>query len=299
MQRRRRVLPLFQAVARSGATAPVPHSAREWADIVAPDLRGARRPTMVGRMTEDSTPTMPRAKTLARTERRKPGPKAERAAAPPPRDPGLTHAERLRSELADDIVCGRLSPGTALDETSLAARFGVSRTPVREALRELAAAGLVVHRAHRGAVVTALTEDRLKEMFVVMAELEALAAGACAVAMSPSERQRLVDIHDHAESLVRRGDLLGYTDANDQFHGFLYEASHNSFLAETALSVRRRVSAFRRAQFRTLGRLTLSHEEHDRVVQAILRGDREAATREMRSHLESVRHSFIVFHDGL
>lgn len=219
--------------------------------------------------------------------------------SPAEREVALTRAERLRAELADDIVCGRLAPGTALDETSLANRFGVSRTPVREALRELAAAGLIVHRAHRGAIVTALTEDRLKEMFVVMAELEALAAGLCAVAMTPAERQNLIDLHDEAEDLVRRGDLVGYTDSNEQFHAALYVGSHNSFLAETTLSVRRRVSAFRRAQFRSLGRLKLSHEEHDRVVQAILRGDREAAQREMHQHLETVRDSFIVFHDGL
>lgn len=237
-----------------------------------------------------------------RAPRRKPGgaeAERKRSALAARREDGRTHAERLRAELADDIVCGRIEPGTALDETSLAARFGVSRTPVREALRELAAAGLVVHRAHRGAVVTALTEESLREMFVVMAELEALAAGACAISMTPQERQELVDIHDLAEELVRNGDMAGYTDVNDRFHAFLYAGSHNSFLAETALSVRRRVSAFRRAQFRTLGRLTLSHEEHDRVVQAILRGDREAAAREMRNHLDSVRDSFIVFHDGL
>lgn len=220
-------------------------------------------------------------------------------ASPAEREVALTRAERLRAELADDIVCGRLAPGTALDETTLANRFGVSRTPVREALRELAAAGLIVHRAHRGAIVTALTEDRLKEMFVVMAELEALAAGLCAIAMTPAERQSLIDLHDEAEDLVRRGDLVGYTDANEQFHAALYVGSHNSFLAETTLSVRRRVSAFRRAQFRSLGRLKLSHEEHDRVVQAILRGDREGAQREMHQHLETVRDSFIVFHDGL
>ncbi|MEJ1161625.1 GntR family transcriptional regulator [Prosthecomicrobium sp. N25] len=236
---------------------------------------------------------------MERPEDRRPAPAAPRHVVRQPGQSGLTHAERLRAELADDIVCGRLQPGTALDETTLAARFGVSRTPVREALRELAASGLVVHRAHRGAVVTALTEDRLTEMFVVMAELEALAAGFCAIVMTPAERRELMGIQEEAEALVRAGDLAGYTDANDRFHAFLYIASHNEFLAETALSVRRRVSAFRRAQFRTLGRLQLSHQEHDRVVQAILRGDRDGASRDMRNHLDSVRQSFMVFHDGL
>lgn len=212
---------------------------------------------------------------------------------------GQTHAERLRAELADDIVYGRLAPGTALDETSLAARFGVSRTPVREALRELAASGLVVHKAHRGAVVTEPSEGKLKEMFAVMAQLEGFAAGLCAVEMTPGERTRLVQIHAEALDLVQRGDLDGYTAANDTFHDFLYEASHNAFLADLCFSVRRRVSAFRRAQFHTLGRLKISHAEHDAVIHAILRGDAETAAEAMRNHLDSVHHAFTVFHDGM
>lgn len=214
------------------------------------------------------------------------------------RPDGITHGERLRIEIADKILCGDLVPGTSLDETTLAERYGVSRTPVREALRELAAAGLVVHRPHRGAVVAAVTEDRLLEMFQVMADLESLCAGYAAGSITPAERQKLVELHTEGKELVRMGDLEAYTEANDIFHDFIYETSHNSFLAETALSVRRRVSPFRRAQFRTLGRLAVSHEEHDRVVQAILRGDKEAAAREMRTHLSSVHHAYQVFSES-
>ncbi len=211
------------------------------------------------------------------------------------RPDGITHGERLRIEIADQILSGELIPGTSLDETTLAERYGVSRTPVREALRELAAAGLVVHRPHRGAVVAAVTEDRLLEMFQVMADLESLCAGYAAGRITPGERQKLMELHTDAKELVRSGDLEAYTEANDIFHNFIYEASHNGFLAETALNVRRRVSPFRRAQFRTLGRLAVSHEEHERVVQAILRGDRDAAAREMRAHLGSVHHSYQIF----
>ncbi len=214
------------------------------------------------------------------------------------RPEGITHGERLRIEIADKILGGDLIPGTSLDETTLAERYGVSRTPVREALRELAAAGLVVHRPHRGAVVAAVTEDRLLEMFQVMADLESLCAGYAAGSITPAERQKLVDLHVEAKELVRMGDLEAYTQANDVFHSFIYESSHNSFLAETALNVRRRVAPFRRAQFRTLGRLAISHAEHDRVVQAILRGDKEAAAREMRAHLGSVHQSYQMFSEG-
>lgn len=215
-----------------------------------------------------------------------------------PRPDGLTHGERLRIEIADQILNGELTPGTPLDEVTLAERYNVSRTPVREALRELAAAGLAVHRPHRGAVVASVTEERLLEMFQVMADLESLCAGYAAEHITPSERQQLVDIHTEANELVRTGDLEGYTQSNDTFHSFIYTCSHNGFLAETALAVRRRVAPFRRAQFRTLGRLAVSHQEHDRVIQAILRGDKEAAAREMRAHLGSVHHSYQVFSEN-
>lgn len=214
------------------------------------------------------------------------------------RPEGKTHAERLRLELADEIARGRLEPGSALDETSLAERFGVSRTPVREALRELTAAGLVEHRPHRGAVVAMIDARRLDEMFVVMAELEALCAGLAATSMTAAERAELDAMHAEAAELVRLGDLAAYREANDRFHEFIYAASHNPFLEETVLGVRRRVLAFRRAQFHGLGRLAVSHAEHERVVRALQRGDREAAVREMRAHLTSSGRSFNELHDG-
>jgi DNA-binding GntR family transcriptional regulator len=94
----------------------------------------------------------------------------------------LTRAEELRLQLADEIVRGTLAPGSALDETDIARRFSVSRTPVREALRQLAASGLVEARAHRGAVVAQPSIERLSGMFEAMAELEALCAGLSASA---------------------------------------------------------------------------------------------------------------------
>ena len=86
-----------------------------------------------------------------------------------------------------------MAPGAALDETELARRFRVSRTPVREAIRQLAASGLVEVRAHRGAVVAHPTEERLNGMFEAMAELEALCAGLAAERMTAPERRLLED----------------------------------------------------------------------------------------------------------
>src|SRR5689334_1128467 len=96
----------------------------------------------------------------------------------------ITRAEELRLALADEIINGSLAPGATLEETALAQRFNVSRTPVREALRQLAASGLVETRPHRGAVVANLSHERLAAMFEAMAELEAICAGLAAERMS-------------------------------------------------------------------------------------------------------------------
>ena len=113
--------------------------------------------------------------------------RVDRAAGPAEK---ITRAEELRLQLADEIVRGALPPGAPLDETDIARRFNVSRTPVREALRQLAACGLVEARAHRGAVVARPTLERLTGMFEAMAELEAICAGLAAERMTPVERHR-------------------------------------------------------------------------------------------------------------
>lgn len=196
-----------------------------------------------------------------------------------------SRADELAQRLADDIVDGRLFPGIRLEEQELAQRFKVSRTPVREALQLLAATGLVERRPNRGAVVATISGERLAEMFEVMAELEAVCARLSAERMTTRERNALEVLHRDAAGFVRSGDRDSYEAANRQFHASLYRGSHNRELEETVLAARRRVSAFRRAQFTVLGRLAGSWAEHDVVVRAILAGDGDTAARAMRSHV--------------
>jgi DNA-binding GntR family transcriptional regulator len=199
-----------------------------------------------------------------------------------------TLAETLRLQLADEIVRGALAPGIALDETELAKRFAVSRTPVREAIRLLAASGLVEAWAHRAAVVARPSPARLAGMFEVMAELEALCAGLAAGRMTSTERRELEAAHDQLRALIHSGDPQRYHEINEAFHGVIYAGAHNEHLAELTLATRVRVSPYRRAQFRNLGRLAKSHVEHDRVVMAVLRGDRDGAAATMRAHIKIV-----------
>ncbi|MCK0197639.1 GntR family transcriptional regulator [Ancylobacter sp. 6x-1] len=213
--------------------------------------------------------------------------------------PHTTRAEELRVQIADEITRGQLPPGTTLDETALAARFGVSRTPVREAIRELAASGLVDTRPHRGAVVARPSLERLKAMFEVMAELEALCAGLCATRITPPERHALEMLHAEMGDLMRQGDFTAYRERNEAFHAAIHAGAHNDYLAELASGTRHRLSPFRRAQIGALGRLALSHQEHERVVTAILRGDREGAGQAMREHISVVHDAYEAYTQSL
>jgi DNA-binding GntR family transcriptional regulator len=199
-----------------------------------------------------------------------------------------TRAETLRLQLADEIVRGQLTPGSTLDESELARRFNVSRTPVREAIRMLAASGLVEMRAHRAAAVARPNHETLIGMFEVMAELEALCAGYAAERMNAPERRAMEDEHEKLRVLIQSGDPQRYHEVNEAFHGTIYAGSHNGYLTELTLMTRARVRPFRRAQFRIRGRLAKSHLEHDRVVQAILRGERVMATQTMYAHIITV-----------
>lgn len=210
-----------------------------------------------------------------------------KSAAPP-----RTRTEALRLQIADEIISGALEPGTPLDEQELAARFGVSRTPVREAIRQLSASGLVSVRPHRGAVVALPTPTQLDDMFEAMAELEALCAGLAARNMTVPERRDLEGLHQALRALVHDGDPLRYHETNEAFHAAIYSGSHNGYLAELTLMTRARVAPFRRAQFRTTGRLEGSYREHDLIVQAILRGDQSGAAEAMRAHIGIVRDAF-------
>jgi DNA-binding GntR family transcriptional regulator len=215
-----------------------------------------------------------------------------RAAAYPDK---ITRAEELRLQLADEIVRGVLPPGAALDESDIARRFSVSRTPVREALRQLVASGLVEARAHRGAVVAQPSIDRLTGMFEAMAELEALCAGLAAERMTPAGRHRLEAVHEELRVLSYAGNPDRFHEVNERFHNTIYAGSQNDYIAEITLATRARVQPFRRAQFRNLGRLAKSHAEHDRVVVAILRGDRMGAAAAMRAHIELVRDEYELY----
>ena len=205
---------------------------------------------------------------------------------------GLTQTERLADEIAGSVLSGEFPPGFRLDEHMLAERFGVSRTPVREALRQLASTGLIEIKPRRGAIVASATSEQLDTLFGAMAEAEATCARLAAMSMTPIERRRLQVLHELMRELVDREDSDGFATANLNFHTLIYAGAHNSIITDFASGLRQRLAPFRKAQFRTEGRLPRSHDEHGQVVRAILAGDAHAAHAAMFNHMSLVEESF-------
>ena len=199
-------------------------------------------------------------------------------------DTGLL-SDRIRDALTDAIASGEIAAGTALDEQNLAQRYGASRTPVREALRQLAASGLVEIRPRRGVVVARLTPQRIADMFETTAEIEAMCARLATYRMTPLERGQLMELHADSAIAVRDGDIDAYDRCNRAFHEALYTATHNGYMAEQALAIRERLAAFRRTQLRHADRIGRSYEEHGEILTAIAEGDGETAARRMRAHM--------------
>lgn len=194
-------------------------------------------------------------------------------------------SERIRNALSDEITSGVLPSGSDLDEQQLALRYGVSRTPVREALRHLEANGLAEKRGRRGLIVTPMTAERIMDMFEATAEIEAMCVRLATYRMTPLERSHLMQLHETSFAMVQNNDIDAYDRLNRQFHEAIYKATHNNFLEEQAVSVRSRLSAFRRSQLREGDRMSRSRNEHDMVMQAISQGDAERAALLMRAHM--------------
>ncbi|MGU3537304.1 GntR family transcriptional regulator [Methylobacterium sp. A54F] len=203
-----------------------------------------------------------------------------------------TRAETLSEQIANEILSGALLPGQHLDEQVLARRYGVSRTPVRDALRLLNGTGLIDLRPRLGATVRAVTADELDMLFIAMGEVEASCARLATLSMTSAERGRLRALHDDMGRLAAADDRDGYVAANLDFHSLLYAGAQNRALEEIARGLRRRLLPYRRAQFGAPGRLARSHAEHDVVVRAVLARDAAGANAAMLVHMSVVEDAF-------
>ena len=195
---------------------------------------------------------------------------------------------KIRDSLEQRIVEGELGNGKRLDETELSGFYGVSRTPVREALQRLAESGLAEHLPRRGTFVRSPSLSQLVEMFEVMAELECMAIRLAARRATSNDIDALEKDNETCRAAVAANDTKKYYENNARLHGRIYQMSGNSFLANEARRLHDRLRPFRRLQLRVRGRMEESMAEHDIILAALRDGDADRAMETMKKHITIV-----------
>jgi DNA-binding GntR family transcriptional regulator len=190
-------------------------------------------------------------------------------------------AERVRQQ----IFARELEPGSWIDEQKLAADYGISRTPLREALKVLAVEGLVTMKVRRGAYVTEMSRDDVRQVYHLLGLLESDAAAQVARSASDAQRAALKRLHDRLEKQARQRDAFFAT--NEAFHMALLDAAGNRWATQVVTDLRKVMKLNRHHSLFKQGRLEDSLAEHRTLMQAIESRDGEAARRLMRAHFAS------------
>jgi DNA-binding GntR family transcriptional regulator len=197
--------------------------------------------------------------------------------------------DAVHQTLREAIMSGRLRPGDHLAEEYLARQFGVSRTPVREAILRLETEQLAERVPRRGLVVRDVPEREVLEVYTVRTSLDALAARLAATQSLPAERAHLRWINQQLAEASGRGDDAAMAELNIQFHEAICEAAHNGMLLRFTRQIHDWVHRFGETTFSYPGRAQTAVAEHERVLEAIEAGDADAAERLARDHMISAQ----------
>jgi DNA-binding GntR family transcriptional regulator len=195
----------------------------------------------------------------------------------------VTLSDEVFQALVKAILSGEVEPGARLDEPSICRKFGMSRTPIREALRRLSGTGLVEVTPRKGVAVARIDVEQLNNMFEALAEFEGLCARLSAVRMTTLDKKRLDVLNIHRQKRIADGDK-DFAAMNNEFHEAIYLGAHNPSIASVTRSFRQRLAPFRALQF-VPGRTEYSFHEHDDIVRAIIGSDAERAYNVMRDHV--------------
>jgi DNA-binding GntR family transcriptional regulator len=206
-------------------------------------------------------------------------------AAKPQRIASRALYQEVADRLREQIFSRRLEPGSWIDELALAEQFGISRTPMREALKVLAVEGLVTMKLRRGAFVAEMSRQDVAQVYHLLALLESDAAARVAEAADAAQRSELDALHDVLEKRVRQRDA--FFAANERFHMALLRIAGNRWAEQIATDLRKVMKLNRHHSLFKQGRLADSLTEHRALMQAIARGNGDEARRLMRRHFEN------------
>jgi DNA-binding GntR family transcriptional regulator len=190
-------------------------------------------------------------------------------------------AERLRAQ----IFAHTLAPGSWLDEQSLALEFGISRTPMREAIKVLASEGLVTMKPRRGAYVTEVERQDVEQIFAVIAELEGFAAKEVAIKASEAQLNQLDNLHLKLEKAAADRDVERFFEINVRFHELIMEIAGNRWMNNVIADLRKVLKLQRRDSLSRAGRLQNALNEHRNILNALIKRDGDAAKLAMQAHL--------------
>ncbi len=213
--------------------------------------------------------------------------------------PRAGRAAEIRAALQEEIESGKLAPGDTLDERALAERFNVSRTPVREALQQLAALDLVLIAPRQGVSVARLSVGKLRAILEAISELEAACAKLAARRVDDALRRRLDDALARCQDAAVNGGAAEYALANNIFHEAIYAGSRNEFLADQIRLARRLVQRYRPRDFQNPAQINKSLQDHLKIVRAIQSGDEALAAQAMALHVPSGSTGFSEFLAGV
>lgn len=201
--------------------------------------------------------------------------------------------ELVFESLREAIITGKLSPGERLMEIQMADEMGVSRTPVREAIRKLELEGLVVMLPRKGAYVAGLSLKDITDVFEIRGALEGLAAELAAERITDEEleglERYLVKISEESET----GDLGKVVETDTDFHSLIYSASRNQRLSQIINNLREQIQRFRKTSLAYPGRMKVAVEEHRKMVEAISARDGELARKLAHEHMENAESSMM------
>lgn len=191
--------------------------------------------------------------------------------------------EQVAEQLRGRILAHALGPGSWIDEQALAAEFGISRTPLREALKVLASEGLVTMKLRRGAYVTEVSERDIAEVYHLLALLESDAAAVVARAATAAELAELESLHRELEAMVADRDR--FFAANERFHMRLLEIADSRWRLQLVIDLRKVMKLYRHHSLFKQGRLEASLKEHRQIMVALKARNGERAQQLMRQHL--------------
>lgn len=195
--------------------------------------------------------------------------------------------------LREAIISGKLKAGERLMEVQLAEEMGVSRTPVREAIRKLELEGFVVMVPRKGAYVAGISTKDITEVFEIRAALESLAASLAAERITEEELEELERLLVQVAECAQKDDLEKLIEIDTQFHDCLYKASRNDRLVQIISNLREQIQRFRTTSLASPGRMKQTLKEHKKIVEAISQRDMKLAHDLAIEHIENAENSIL------